>query len=292
LQQCITSLKSLNCIPEEIIVVDNAPVDDSTKKVAENFKDVKYVAEPRAGLDIARNTGILNTTLPVIAFVDDDVFVHPLWVYRVWETFQNPDVAAMTGLVIASELDTEAQLIFEKHWSFNRGYIDKIYDSDFFKSTLSKGPPVWEIGAGANMAFRKEVFEKTGYFNELLDAGAAGCNGDSEMWFRILLKGYTIYYNPRAVVHHEHRKEIKALKKQIFYYMRGFTAAALWQHKQYPQSGYKRHIYRHLPKVYQFLIKDGFPGYHFQFQTVRNEIRGILSGVMFYYKNRKRFHNY
>jgi cellulose synthase/poly-beta-1,6-N-acetylglucosamine synthase-like glycosyltransferase len=227
----------------------------------------------------------LNTTLPVIAFVDDDVFVHPLWVYRVWETFQNPDIAAMTGLVIAAGLDTEAQLIFEKHWSFNRGYSDKIYDSNFFKSTLSKGPPVWGIGAGANMAFRKMIFEKAGYFNELLDAGAAGCNGDSEMWFRILLKGYTIYYNPRAVVHHEHRKEIKALKKQIFYYMRGFTAAALTQQKQAPESGYTQKL-KNFSRHYGVLLIKQFPHYRFQYKTSQAEIRGILSGLIFYRKHR------
>jgi len=290
LQQCLTMLKALECIPEEIVVVDNAPADDTSKIVVENFEGVKYIKEPRGGLDIARNTGILNTTLPIVAFVDDDVSVHPLWAYNIWETFQNPAVAAMTGLVIAAELETEAQLIFEKHWSFNRGYVDKIYDTAFFKSTLAKGPPVWEIGAGANMAFRKSVFKKTGHFDELLDAGAAGCNGDSEMWFRILAKGYSIHYNPRAVVFHEHRKDLKGLKKQIFYYMRGFTTAALIQQKQHPEAGYKYKL-RSLPRYYGRLTIKEFPYYRFQFKTLWAEIRGSLSGILFYHKHKNRILN-
>jgi glycosyltransferase involved in cell wall biosynthesis len=290
LQQCLTMLKALDCIPEEIVVVDNAPADDTSKIVVENFEGVKYVKEPRGGLDIARNTGILNTTLPIIAFVDDDVSVHPLWAYNTWETFQNPSVAAMTGLVIAAELETEAQLIFEKHWSFNRGYSDKVYGTDFFKSTMANGPPVWEIGAGANMAFRKSVFEKTGYFDEILDAGAAGCSGDSEMWFRILAKEYTIHYNPRAVVFHEHRKDLKGLKKQIFYYMRGFTTAALIQQKQYPETGYKYRL-RTLLRYYWHLTKKEFPYYRFQFKTLWDEISGILSGLLFYRKHKNRLPN-
>ncbi|HEY4324712.1 MAG TPA: glycosyltransferase [Mucilaginibacter sp.] len=287
LQKCLTTLKGLVCLAEEIVVVDNAPVDDSTKNIAEKFEGVKYVAEPQAGLDIARNTGILNTTLPVIAYVDDDVIVHPWWAYNVWKTFQNPSIAAMTGLVIASELATEAQLIFEKHWSFNRGYVDKLYDSNYFESTLSKGPAVWEIGAGANMAFRKSIFEKTGFFNELLDAGAAGCNGDSEMWFRVLAEGFTICYNPRAVVYHEHRREMGGLKKQIFYYMRGFTTAALIQQQLFPESGYVARL-KGLVHYYRFLIISGFPSYSFQYQTIWGEMRGILSGFRFFNKNKDR----
>jgi glycosyltransferase involved in cell wall biosynthesis len=287
LEACLNTLNKLDCLVAEIVVVDNAPVDDSTKNVAEKFEGVKYVKEPRPGLDIARNTGILNTTFPIIAYVDDDVYVHSFWAYHVWKTFEDPAVGAMTGLVFASELVTEAQLIFEKHWSFNRGYVDKIYDGNYFQSTLKKGPPVWEIGAGANMAFRKSVFEKTGLFNELLDAGAAGCNGDSEMWFRVLAAGYSIYYNPRAVVYHEHRKDLEGLKKQIFNYMCGFTTAALIQQKLEPRSGYIKRLIR-LSYYYRSLIIKGFPDYHLEFQTTWDQIKGILSGFKFFYKNRDR----
>jgi GT2 family glycosyltransferase len=268
------------------VVVDNAPSDTATRDVVQGFEEVRYIKEPRIGLDIARNAGVVAAAFPVVAFVDDDVVVDPLWLYRVWETFQDPATAAMTGLVIAMKLDTEAQYIFEKHWSFNRGYCDKVYDSHFFSSTLAKGPPVWLIGAGANMAFRKDVFEEVGYFNELLDVGAAGCNGDSEMWYRILAQGHRIHYNPRAVVYHEHRKEIKGLKKQIFFYMRGFTAAALLQQEQHQEAGYKRHLFRKLPVYYSKLVTSGFPRYRYRTKTVWVEIMGVLSGLAFYVKNR------
>lgn len=287
LKNCLMQLRLLTCLPEEVIVVDNAPVDESTHEVVRQFEGVRYVREPRPGLDIARNSGVLNAKMPIVAYTDDDVEVHPLWVYRVWEAFQDKAVAAMTGLVIAAKLDTEAQMIFEKHWSFNRGYTDKFYDTAFFNQTLAKGPPVWEIGAGANMAFRKAVLEKVGLFDELLDVGAAGCNGDSEMWYRVLESGHTIHYNPRAVVHHEHREEIAGLKKQIFYYMRGFTAAALLQQRLRQEAGYKRHLFRVLPLYYMKLIREGFPSYHFQYRTLWSEIRGVLSGLAFYIRNRR-----
>lgn len=287
LETCLTGLQNLSCIAEEIIVVDNNPDDDSSQEVVEKFTNVIYVRESRKGLDIARNSGLVRSTKQIVAYTDDDVVVHPLWLHHIWETFKNKDIGAMTGLVIASSLDTEAQTIFEKYWSFNRGYIDKFYNDKFFKATLQKGPPVWEIGAGANMAFRRSAFDKAGIFDELLDVGAAGCNGDSEMWFRILKHGYTIHYNPRAITFHEHRKDIKGLKHQIFYYMRGYAAAALTQQNLQPDSGYKNHIYKVFPKYYFNHIWRGFPFYKGRRKTVFQEVRGVISGLLFYRNTKK-----
>ena len=286
LRRCLHMLHGLACQPTEIVVVDNAPTDTSTRDVCREFAEVVYREEPRAGLDIARNTGLMAAQGDVVAFVDDDVVVHPWLIYRVWKTFRDPSIAAMTGLVIALELQTEAQLIFEQHWSFNRGYVDKLYGPHYVRQATSPAPPVWEIGAGANMAFRKSVFEEIGYFDELLDVGAAGCSGDSEMWYRLLLHGHRIHYNPRAVVYHEHRTEIAGLKRQLFSYMRGHVAAALIQQAQQPQAGYARHVYRILPRYYLFLLRVGFPAFRFRSQTLLDEIKGLASGISFYRQHR------
>lgn len=287
LRKCLESFGSQKCTPLEIIVVDNAPTDDSTMNVAQEFKEVTYVREPRPGLDIARNTGARAAKGSIIAYTDDDVELHPWWIYQVNETFAKTSASAMTGLVIASELQTQSQQIFEKFWSFNRGYTDKLFDPYFLIDHLEEGPPVWKIGAGANMAFKRSAFERAGFFDERLDVGAAGCNGDSEMWFRILLRGGSINYNPRAIVFHEHRREIKSLKKQLFSYMRGFTVAALIQQSQNSNAGYKKHLYYKLPVHYFKLILRGFPGYHSRFTTVFNELKGVASGIR-YYNNHKR----
>jgi glycosyltransferase involved in cell wall biosynthesis len=287
LRRCLHMLHSLACRAAEIVVVDNAPTDTSTRDVCCEFAGVVYREELRPGLDFARNTGLRAAGQDVVAFVDDDVVVHPWLLYRVWETFQDPGVAAMTGLVLAMELRTEAQLIFEKYWSFNRGYVDQAYGPEFVQPRANPIAPVWNIGAGANMAFRKSVFETAGYFNELLDVGAAGCNGDSEMWYRILLHGHRIAYNPRAIVHHEHRTELAGLKHQLFYYLRGHVAAALMQQAQQPQAGYARHVYRDLPRYYLLLVRIGFPFFRFRSRTLWAEIKGIVSGIAFYHRKHK-----
>jgi glycosyltransferase involved in cell wall biosynthesis len=286
LRRCLHMLLVLPCAPAEIVVVDNAPSDTSTRDVAAEFAGVVYVCEPRPGLDIARNTGIRATKHPVIAFVDDDVVVHPHLLYTVWQAFEDPGTAALTGLVIALKLQTEAQLIFEQHWSFNRGYVDKVFEPAYVQVPTTQAPPVWNIGAGANMAFRKEVFEAVGYFDERLDAGAAGCSGDSEMWYRILLHGYVIRYNPRAIAYHEHRSDLAGLKRQLFAYMRGHVVSVLIQQAQQPRAGYPRYLYRDLRKHYVFMLRIGFPFFRARTPTLWAELRGLASGVAFYYRHR------
>jgi glycosyltransferase involved in cell wall biosynthesis len=286
LRKCLESLMALRCRPSEIIVVDNATVNDSTRKTAEAFAGVKYVREERVGLDIARNTGAKAATAPIVLYTDDDTIIHPLWVYQACKTFEDPSVAAMTGLVLAAELRTEAQWIFERCWPFNRGFVDRRYDREFFNTTLPKGAPVWTIGAGANMAFRKSIFEKAGYFDERLDVGAAGCNGDSEMWYRVLAAGHTIHYNPRAVVSHYHREDMDKFRRQIFYYMRGFTTAILIQYQRFGHKGNLKHLFGSLLSYYAWLLFRGFPFYKNRYQTIFSELKGILSGLFFYLKNR------
>ncbi|MBT1697746.1 glycosyltransferase [Fulvivirgaceae bacterium PWU4] len=286
LRECLKHLQLQQCRPAEIVVVDNAPSNNDTENVVAEFEGVRYVREDRPGLDIARNRGALEAESAIVAYLDDDTIPDIHWTYRVFETFRDPSLAAMTGLVIAASLSTEAEVIFEKYWPFNRGYISKQYDHHFFNATLEAGPPVWEIGAGANMAFRKAIFEEVGYFDERLDAGAAGCNGDSELWYRILANGFTIRYNPKAVVQHHHRHSIQELKGQLYAYMRGFTVAILIQHQRFGHRGNLLHLLKVVPLYYLSLIRKGFPYYKFQYRTLLSEMRGIVSGLFYYWRHR------
>ncbi|MBC7894644.1 MAG: glycosyltransferase family 2 protein, partial [Cytophagaceae bacterium] len=61
LERCLTSLRSACASPAaqalvtEVVVVDNAPSSAATRHVVERHPGVRYVLEPIAGLDMARN---------------------------------------------------------------------------------------------------------------------------------------------------------------------------------------------------------------------------------------------
>lgn len=287
LAQCLRSLQNLSQPPHQILVVDNAPTSDATRQLVAQMPDIQYVLEPRPGLSVARNTGIRHSTGDIIAFTDDDVIVHPDWITRLQQSFQDSKVMAVTGLVLPGELETEAQLIFEKGFGgFTQGYHPLTFDTEFFEEMKPQGVPVWDIGAGANMAFRRNAFELVGDFDERLGAGASGCSEDSEFWYRLLAEGWVCRYEPTAVVYHYHRSNLDRLKHQMFQYMRGHVAALLVQFARYKHWGNLRRLFITLPKYYinRFVegLRNGFQSLN---RTLFSEVFGCFSGVKFYLQN-------
>lgn len=287
LKKLLDSLSVLSYQPREIIVVDNAPDDEETKSLVQKYPHIKYVLEAGKGLDNARNAGWKEAISPLVAYTDDDVILHGNWVWQTERAFDDPRVKASTGIVFAAELDTKAQVIFEKYWSFNRGYRDIYYDTDYFKLHLNGGVPAWVVGAGANMAFRRSVLETVGGFDYRLDVGASGCSGDSEMWYRLMAGGWTIHYTPRAIAYHTHRRAMTALRRQIYYYMRGNTSSLLVQYQRHRHQGNLRYFFNTLTTYYaQSLIRRIRYPHSAKYRTLLQEIIGRISGIFYFVNHR------
>jgi glycosyltransferase involved in cell wall biosynthesis len=282
LARCLASFPAQKRRPDEVIVVDNASKDDRTRQVA-LAAGVTYVREDRPGLDFARNTGARTAKSEIVAYTDDDVVLHPFWLENLVAAFDMPDIVAVTGLVLPGALKTEAQYIFETEWGFGRGYQVRIFDERFYNETRQIGSPVWEVGAGASMAFRKKVFSDIGYFDERLDVGAAGCSGDSEFWYRILHFGGKCRYEPTAVAYHFHRETEEGLGRQLRAYMSGHTAALLVQYERTGEFGNLRHLFYELPKHYlRKIAKRIIRGRNYENFFLKDEMIGCVKGVWFY----------
>lgn len=284
LDRCLASLATTPGT-FEVIVVDNAPDDNTTKKVAASYPFCTYVLEPHKGLDIARNTGARAAQYDIIAYTDDDVQLPIGWVAKIRQCFTDPRTMAVTGQVFPLSLQTRSQYVFERYWGFNKGYSPTVFDHKYFLDHLPWGVPVWDIGAGANMAFRKDVFNVVGWFDDRLDVGAAGCSGDSEFWYRILAEGWNCFYNPQLYVYHQHRDTKQALDNQVFHYMRGQVASLYVQHERYGHEGNLLRINKILPQYYAKRLLKSLAGRLEEGRTLLTEIRGYLSGRRYYSKN-------
>ena len=209
----------------EILVVDNASVDSATRDAVAGFKDVRYVFEPRAGLDFARNAALRHASGELLAFLDDDVVVDRDWLqglFAAWESC--PDAGGFTGLVLPYKLDTEAQILFEGRGGFGRGFEPKRFHSASADNPLH---PVGAgiVGAGCNMAFDRSLLQSIGGFDEALDTGAPlPGGGDLDIFYRVLRSGRTMAYEPRYAVYHEHRESIPQLRRQYWTWGLGFMA--------------------------------------------------------------------
>lgn len=288
LQTCLSSLPNQSYPPREIIVVDNASSDGRTRDVA-LAAGVIYIREDRPGLDVARNTGARRATSEIVAYTDDDVILNPGWLERLVAGFEAPNVAAVTGLVLPAQIATDAQRHFETYWSFVKGYDQKDFGSEIFGLYRHRAFPAWDIGAGASMAFRREIFERVGLFDERLDVGQAGCSGDSEYWYRLIANGWACRYVPAAVAFHFHRKTMEGLASQIYHYMRGHSAALMVQYERTGNETNRLQAYYFTPSWYarrllSAVLRRHNPGNRF----LKEEIAGYVAGLLFYHRRRDR----
>jgi GT2 family glycosyltransferase len=216
---CLDALCRLDYPALDILVVDNAPSSDATEcLVRPSYPDVSYVCEPRPGLSWARNRAIIEAQGEIIAYTDDDVVVDAGWVSALAQVFaENPKVMAVTGLVVPYELETEPQILFERHGGFGRGFKRRWYQVDREgdeQAVTHHG--AGKLGTGANMAYRCSLFDHIGYFDPALGVGTVTNGGeDIEMFFRLLHEGYTLVYEPSALVYHRHRRDYASLRRQI-----------------------------------------------------------------------------
>jgi len=221
LSGCLDALTRLDYPSEllDLLVIDNAPVDASTRDVVARYPRIRYVSEPAPGLDRARNTAARAARGEVIAYTDDDVSVDEGWVKSIAAAFdEEPHAMCVTGLVLPDEIDTDAQRLFERYGGFGRGFERAVYrvDVEGGQSAAARYGGTGRFGTGANMAFRRRFFEAQGYFDPALDVGTpTNGGGDLEMFFRVLKSGAALVYEPRATVRHRHRREYADLKMQM-----------------------------------------------------------------------------
>jgi GT2 family glycosyltransferase len=193
------------------VVVDNAPRDDSTERlVRDRYLGVRYIREPRPGLDWARNRAIAEARGEIVAYIDDDAIADTGWLRSLAAGFAEPDVACVTGLVAPLRLDTAAQELFER-FGFSKGF-----DRQSFSIETPPPNPGFPykgyLGTGCNSAFRRSVFARVGLFDPCLDVGTpVHGGGDLDMFARVIRAGYRLVYEPSAIVFHDHIDDMATL---------------------------------------------------------------------------------
>ncbi|MEO5833983.1 MAG: glycosyltransferase [Nakamurella sp.] len=230
LRSCLAQLARMDYPGLDFVIVDNAPVDDSTRtaflgEVGEDAR-FRYVVEPRPGLSCARNRGLAEARGELIAYTDDDVSVDPQWADSLITGFlRREDVACVTSLVCTASLETPAEYYFDARVSWATRCEPRVYDSVAPDGDLLYPYSAGLFGTGAGMAFRTAVIRELGGFDEALGAGTRTAGGeDLDAFVKVLQDGHAIAYEPSSVVWHHHRADLKGLQKQMYAYGTGLTA--------------------------------------------------------------------
>jgi GT2 family glycosyltransferase len=217
----LDALTLLDPAPDEIIVVDNDPGELDCRDLVEAV-GARYLREDRRGLDHARTTGLEAAAGDLVAFTDDDCVPAPRWLSGLDELFADASVGAATGPAFAYELDSPAQVRFEREGGFTRGALRR----RTFDWTILSPPKASAAGAGANMVFRRHALVELDFaFPPELDAGTpTQSGGDLYALYRVLAAGWRVVYDPGTYVFHRHRPTPEALHRAFFGYGVGLSA--------------------------------------------------------------------
>jgi len=293
LEVCLEAIQRLEYENLEVLVVDNAPSNERTRElVRENFPGFRYVLEPRPGLNWARNRGIEEASGEIIAFTDDDAVVDGGWAQAIAMVFMEaPEAMAVTGLVVPYELETEAQILFERYGGFGRGFERRWFHAAQEKNLSGDFRGSGKYGTGANMAFRRQLFEKIGVFDPALDVGTVtNGGGDLEIFYRTLREGYILVYEPCAIVRHRHRRDYPKLKEQIANNGIGFYSYLVRSALAYPEDQWaliRFGIWWFLWWSVRRLILSFFNPQYFKRELILAELLGSLIGLGRYQKARR-----
>jgi glycosyltransferase involved in cell wall biosynthesis len=274
-----------------VLVVDNGsgPAETAASVGEAGVSRCEYTAEPRPGLARARNRALDAVHTDLIAWIDDDEIADADWVRRLKGGFAHEcRPTAVCGVMLPVELEFEAQVRFEQYGGFNkgRGMAPEVLRAGL-PSVVSPLYPLPTFGPGGNMAFRTEALRSVRGFDPCLGAGTRTRSGEeTRVLSSLLSSGRTVLHWPAAITWHTHRREMTALRQQLYGYSAGLSAFYASTIRSRPMAAID--IIRLSPYVLRDLrhgsenlrsgqLPDDFPAY-----LLTATRRGLLEGGLMY----------
>lgn len=200
----------------ELVLVDDQSTDHTADIADGHPRAIVIRAQEHVGLPRGRNIGIDASRAEIIAFTDADCVPDPEWLEAgLARMSAGTDILAGgitipvgTDATIASLVDSATYLDQERYTQ--RGF-----------------------GAGANLWVRRDVFERAGGFNELLEAYGGD---EEELCQRAIRHDATLVYAPEVHVVHPPRLRMRELTRKAF--RLGFGLAA---HRRYNKGPLGKH---------------------------------------------------
>ena len=186
----------------EIIVVDSS-TDSTAELVEKRFPQVRLCRFPeRRFCGGARNWGISVARGEIIAFIDADCQAEQNWVEEILKAHESPHPAIGGAIANAnpeSYIGWAAYFCEFSHW-------------------MPGTQPRWlDDIAGANMSYKKEIFDKYGSFIE-----GTYCS-DTDFHWRIGQDAHRLRFVPSILVSHYNIDDLEEFLKHEFYHGRCFA---------------------------------------------------------------------
>jgi glycosyltransferase involved in cell wall biosynthesis len=147
----------VNAADEILIVIDHSP--ELLERVRERFPHLEVLENVHQnGLSGARNTGVARASRDVVVFLDDDAIPEPAWLQTLRQSYSEPRIIGVGGLVSPSWPDVAPSWMPDEFlWVVGCSYAGLPESISPIRNPI-----------GANMSFRHEVFASVGGFSESL----------------------------------------------------------------------------------------------------------------------------
>jgi GT2 family glycosyltransferase len=197
LAECLDSL-ARQTLPHDVIVVDNASTD-ATPDVLRRYPDVRVVrSERNLGFAGGAELGLRTAQSEFVAFLNNDATAEPNWLGALLAGITaGPRVAAVTSLMLLAGSDPPVVN--------NAGVIllPTLYGADRAAgadpSSVDRPSEVFGFSGGAALLRRSAAVAVGGFPTRFFLYYE-----DTDLSWRLRLAGWSIRYEPTAVVRHRH----------------------------------------------------------------------------------------
>jgi GT2 family glycosyltransferase/SAM-dependent methyltransferase len=212
LKTCLNSLRFQTSRDFEIVVVDNGSEDGSCEYIKKYFPEVILIKfDKNYGFAKAINVGIEKTSEKYLILINNDTKVNKNCVkYLIEAAEKHKEV----GFVAAKMLNFYKKNIIDSAGDYIdvAGHANNIGLGEEDGEKFNKEGYMF-LATGGGSLFRRELFEKVGFFDEDYFASFE----DVDLCLRGQFAGFKGWYEPRAMIYHIHKATAARIKSQLEY---------------------------------------------------------------------------
>jgi glycosyltransferase involved in cell wall biosynthesis len=173
----------------EVIVVDDGSTN-FLEKIAPFKGKIRYLRKENGGTATALNHGIRAATGEYVAWLSSDDYFLPEKVSKQISFMLNHKAdVSFTNFDIVDNNNKVLIPWFGQRFS---EIVNDVYHAFLLRNAIN----------GCTVILKKDIFDKIGYFNPVFRY-----THDYEMWFRLLIKGYKMYYLDQVLTKFRQHKE-------------------------------------------------------------------------------------